>query len=433
MEIIAFCFLIVVEIGLAVYCFTTRSSQTRTRTIIRLSLSALFAILLVTKIIKWDFRLYGMALFLAILVIIHLFNITRKSTTSRVFSVRQTIRTTLVMVLLWFVALIPALVFPQHQPIPPTGSYAVETVIYTYTDDSRVETYTDDFENRKVTVQFWYPSDIEGKYPLVVFSHGSFGTVTSNVSLFTDLASHGYVVGSISHPYQSLFSTDANGKTTWLDQGFMREVSIEDAKTDRQQSYSFYKKWMKVRMDDINFVINTILDQINDSDHDQLFEMIDQTKIGVMGHSLGGSAALGIGEIRKDVSAVIALESPYMYDIKGVENEVFVWNEKPYPLPLLNIYSDSSWSHLNDWPQYALNARLIYDKRPETFNVYMKGAVHLSLTDLALTSPFLTRILSGQKNSLNSIEGLTLINQIALSFFDDYLKGRGDFSLKDVN
>ena len=75
LEIIAFYFLIVVEIGLAVYCFTTRSSQTRTRTIIRLSLSALFAILLVTKIIKWDFRLYGMALFLAILVINSIYSI----------------------------------------------------------------------------------------------------------------------------------------------------------------------------------------------------------------------------------------------------------------------------------------------------------------------------------------------------------------------
>ena len=114
-----------------------------------------------------------------------------------------------------------------------------------------------------------------------------------------------------------------------------------------------------------------------------------------------------------------------MFDIIGVKNGTFLWNETPYPLPVLNIYSDSSWSHLNDWPQYALNARLIYDKRPETFNVYLKGAVHLSLTDLALTSPFLTRILSGQKNSLNSREGLTLINQIALSFFDDFSKRPG--------
>ena len=87
------------------------------------------------------------------------------------------------------------------------------------------------------TVQFWYPSDADGKYPLVIFSHGSFGTITSNVSLFTDLASHGYVVGSIGHTYQSFYTTDADGKTTMLDSSFMHEVSIEDAKTDKQQSF----------------------------------------------------------------------------------------------------------------------------------------------------------------------------------------------------
>ncbi len=41
-------------------------------------------------------------------------------------------------------------------------------------------------------------------------------------------------------------------------------------------------------------------------------------RIGVMGHSLGGSAALCIGRQRPDVQAVLALESPFMCDIEGV-------------------------------------------------------------------------------------------------------------------
>lgn len=428
---IALGFLIVVELGLAVFCFATRSHQTRIRTIIRLSEAALFAVLLAIKVVKWDFRWYGISLLLSLLAILNLINVIRKRTDPRVFSVRQTIKTGLVMIILWFVAFIPALVFPQHQSIPPTGSYEVATATYSYTDTTRLETYAEENENRTVTVRYWYPLDAEGNYPLILFSHGTFGVVTSNISLFSELASHGYVVGSISHPYQSLYTTDADGKTIWLDRGFMHEVSVEDAKTDREQSYTFYNKWMDIRMGDIDFVLDTFLNEVKNGNPDIVYKLTDATKIGVMGHSLGGSAALGIGEIRKEVGAVLALESPFMFDIVGVENNEFVWNPNAYPVPLLNVYSDSSWSHLSEWPQYAENAKLLTEINDSVYNVHIKGSGHLSLTDLALTSPFLTRLLNGQTASIDKRYCLETINQLALGFFDFYLKGQGSFNPKE--
>lgn len=427
MEIISLCSLLFIEIGLAVYCFTTRSNQTRIRTIIRLSLAVIFAFLLITTALKWDFRLYGIALIISTLAIIHLINLTRNNIKQKGFSARHTITTSIGMMIFWFVAFIPALIFPQHQSIPPTGKFAVETATYTYTDGSRIETYADTNENRKVTVRFWYPVDAHDKYPLILFSHGTFGVVTSNISLYSELASHGYVIASISHPYQSLFTTDADGKTSWLNQEFMHEVSIEDAKTDRSQSFAFYKKWMAVRMGDINFVLDTLLNEAKNQNPDDVYRLIDPSRIGIMGHSLGGSAALGIGEMRKDVSAVLALESPFMYDVIGVENNEFVWNPKAYPVPVLNIYSDSSWSHLREWPQYAENVKLLTDNNDTVHNVYIKGSGHLSLTDLALTSPFLTRLLNGYTDSIDKRYCLQTINQLALGFFDAYLKGQGTF------
>ena len=47
------------------------------------------------------------------------------------------------------------------------------------------------------------------------------------------------------------------------------------------------------------------------------------------------------------------------YDVVGVDNGEFVWNEETYPIPVLNIYSNS-WSH-HKWPQYAVNSRLLVD------------------------------------------------------------------------
>ena len=170
------------------------------------------------------------------------------------------------------------------------------------------------------------------------------------------------------------------------------------------------------------------LSNSDSNDSDMVYRLIEAGKIGLMGHSLGGSAALGIGRSRRDVGAVMALESPFMCDIIGVENEDFVWNEESYPVPVLNIYSDSSWDRLYEWPQYEANVKLLECPGEDAFNVYIRGSGHLSLTDLALSSPFFTRILNGHKASIDTVYCLTTINGITLDFFDCYLKGKGEFA-----
>jgi dienelactone hydrolase len=168
--------------------------------------------------------------------------------------------------------------------------------------------------------------------------------------LYRELASHGYVVCSIDHTYQCLFTTDTDGNTSWLDRSFMHEVSAEDAKSDKAQSHGYYQKWMRIRTGDINFVVDHALSRAVSDNPDPVFALVDVTQIGVMGHSLGGSDALGIGRTRDDVGAVIALESPFLCGTVGVDSGEFVWNEETYPIPVLNIYSNSSWGHLDEWP-----------------------------------------------------------------------------------
>lgn len=334
------------------------------------------------------------------------------------------------ILLLLAITLIPALVFPKHEFIETTGGYQVATALYTYTDKNRIETYANTGENRKLTVAFWYPKNYgeAATYPLVVFSHGSFGVKSSNVSLYNELASHGYVVCSIDHMYQSLFTTDVDGNKTWIDLGFMQEIKAQDAHANKQQAYDFFQKWMEIRTGDINFVIDAILAQAENSRADTVYKLVDTAKIGVMGHSLGGSAALGIGRMRDDISAVIALESPFLCDIERVENDEFIFTDEVYPVPVLNVYSDASWSHLSEWPQYAENYKLLSDTEATAFNVYISGVGHLTLTDLALTSPILTRILNQQKSPTDAHYSLKTINRVCLEFFNSYLKGEGNFT-----
>lgn len=330
------------------------------------------------------------------------------------------------ILLLIFLLTSALLLFPPYHPLTPTGPHLVESVKYTYTDKNRIEEFSTSGEPRKVNVAFWYPQNSASHetYPLVMFSHGGLGTENGSESLFLQLASHGYVVGSIGHPYHAIWTKAEDGHVTLVNMDYFQELQQEDAKRDRQQSYHSYQKWMETRTRDINFVIDTIRERAVRGDGG-MYSLIDADRTGVMGHSLGGSAALAIPRQRKDISAVIALESPFLYDIRGVENDEFVWFEEPYPAPVLNIYSDSSWSHLSAWPQYARNAELLSNPSETTISLHFPGAGHFSLTDLSIVSPLLTTVLeSGQPNH-DRAGYLQAVNQACLDFLDLHLKNSG--------
>ena len=442
MEAIILILTLIIETGFAIFCLYTKSYQNKIRSYLRVGEFAAFSIFVLISKVQWNFRWYGLAAWLFILAVFSLGRLLGAPSPKKMdrkgnnFSSARVVLKSIGMLALVFISMIPALVFPEHDLIETTGQFKVTTAQTTFTDPDRIETYSDSGNFRTLNVAFWYPQVGSGAtpptFPLVVFSHGSFGIKTSNELLFNELASHGYVICSIDHTYQSLFTTNPDGSKTWIDMGYMKEVSVQDAHTRKQQAYEFFQKWMGIRTADINFVIDTILSESGNSSAAQVYQLIDGSKIGVMGHSLGGSAALGIGRMRNDVKAVIALESPFLADIVGVTDNEFVFLNTVYPVPVLNIYSDASWGHLSEWPQYAENYRLLSDTQANAFNVYISAAGHLNLTDLALTSPVLTRILNQQSSSRDSYETLKLINRISLAFFDRFLKGVGTFNLQGV-
>lgn len=336
---------------------------------------------------------------------------------------KSTIGRLVVALLLVCLLAMYALVFPPHQPLAATGNYDVATARYTYADERRIEQFTSSGESRRVNAAFWYPENADGAetFPLVVFSHGGLGLETSNESLYLELASHGYVVCAIGHPYHAFWTRGEDGRIAYVSLDYFRDFQRENARRDRQQSYRFYQEWMETRTGDINFVIDTILENATNGVND-VYGLVDGTRIGVMGHSLGGAAALAVPRQRDDIEAVIALESPFLYDIVGVENGEFVFTDQPYPVPVLNIYSDSSWSHLAEWPQYARNYALLSEAPATAVSLHLPGAGHFSLTDLSLSSPLLTRLLEGGQPGTDSEAYLKAVNTACLDFFDRYLK-----------
>jgi dienelactone hydrolase len=199
----------------------------------------------------------------------------------------------------------------------------------------------------------------------------------------------------------------------------MRELNSSDSHKDIDAAYACFQKWMELRMGDIGFVLDTLIERAADS-ADPICSLIDTNSIGVAGHSLGGSAALGIARKRNDIKAVIALESPYMYDVVGVEGDEFIWNTEPYKCAVMNIYSDTGFPLVESDHKYAQNKKYLYNSENVEY-YYIEGSNHFSLTDLVRTSPILCALLGGGYKK-SGYDTLKLINDKSVAFFNKYLK-----------
>jgi alpha-beta hydrolase superfamily lysophospholipase len=258
----------------------------------------------------------------------------------------------------------------------PTGEYTVGTTTFRLIDTSRLETLSGAREARNVEVLAWYPAAStprepdgaaapgtlapylrEGlpevrsfakmfqvadttfdalaavrthaivdappaarprRFPALVFSHGYTGVPSASTALLEDLASHGYVVLSIVHPYEATAATLADGRVaSMLDatgapiQG-VRDVFAEWAAEDsrmaavtaaatKEQQLDLMRQYLRTLthtgvalrrwVDDTKVVLDQLSALPSATRAGQVAGRIDLTRLGVFGHSMGGVTA----------------------------------------------------------------------------------------------------------------------------------------------
>lgn len=410
------------ETVIALRWLLTGVDQRRVRGFVRISWALLCALALALPVLEWSPRYYLLPAALPVIVIIGLRDL---RVSGQAIGRWRIVPGAGAMVFLYAVAVLPALVFPEYRALTPMGTHAVASLTRTFTDHGRAESLGSAGGPRRVTVTFWHPEPAggaAGSHPLLVFSHGGTGVHASNLTLYRELASHGYVIAAVDHPLHSLFSIDEHGRVTLIDAAYLRELLREDARADPAGSLELYRRWLDVRVADIAFVIDVVLAGGATGLDAAIFNLVDSARIALAGHSLGGAAALAVGREHPGIRAVIALEAPFLGDITGVDDAGFTWNEAPYPVPVLSIYSDSSWPHLHEWPQYAANQALLMAADPGSLSVHIAGVGHVGLTDLSLSSPVLTRGLDGMRPRVGAHEALGAINRISLAFLNEHLR-----------
>ncbi len=445
----------VITAAFAAYCIVTRLDQEKTKSFIRIGVFAAFILFTLLSVIQWSFRWYPLAALLLIWAVRGAWNLISQRAQASLraekkefkpgFSIFRAIAT----LLLVSITVTPALILPQYKQPKMTGMHSVATARYTYTDTSRTETFSKIGGNRKVNVEFWYPkdtgypsdtgypADAKGKYPLVVFSHGAFGVKASNTSTFMNLASNGYVVCSIDHPYHAMYTIDADRHLITTDQSFLQELLNANAdKYDDATGLLLEQKWMKLRTTDINFVLDTILLHAKETGSDSIYQRIDPEEIGLMGHSLGGASSAQVARERNDIAAVINLDADLLGEYLGYKDGKVVLNNKPYPVPILTIFADDMVRLMdnNKDPNLVIAVKYVTANAPQAWEVHLTGTDHMSLTDLPLVSPFLVSMVNSAVPKGGGLETdpyatIEKMNGIVLQFFNVTLKGEGSFTV----
>ena len=311
-----------------------------------------------------------------------------------------------IIILAVLAVVIKFILFPPVKQLPTTGQYQITSVDYWVTEN-RSDPYFDDRECRQLQVRRWHPIDCTEDKPVIVASHGSFGTIDNNVSLYRELASHGYTVLAVVHPGQAASVKYEDGGKNGPNSAFLKEMSALEPNEDPVKAYEVFSNWMEIRTFDLNAVM------------DDWVERNGETGFITEGHSLGGSAAYAMARIRDDVIGVIALESPFMYDIKGGENGKLIFDDSDYEVPLLNIYSDASYPYLNEWEQYGNNEKFLTGSNPLYTNIHYENIGHMGLCDLSLVSPVISAILDGGFQKIKATDQLTKLNEDCLQWINN--------------
>jgi dienelactone hydrolase len=239
------------------------------------------------------------------------------------------------------------------------------------------------------------PAKSATPFPILILSPGNGTNVEFYTSLASEIASHGYIVVGINHPYDvaAVELSDHTIAPFYKDQESM-EISTHEA---------FIAKRIKVRTEDVLFVLNQ-LENLNSSANSPFAGTLDLKSVAIAGHSLGGITASEACKADARFRACLNFDGlqkggPFSTDETAI----------PPEQPFLFLTKESQ-----------LHPKLIekFESTAESYWVVIHGASHDSFTDGPLLQPHL---LPGS-NQADQI--MPLVQKYTLAFLDQTLKGQ---------
>ena len=206
---------------------------------------------------------------------------------------------------------------------------------------------------------------------------------------------------------------------------------------------------MDLRTADMNLAMDALIKAGRDGEVDEswflsdndsavildVLRMSDTSKIGLMGHSMGGATSVALGRERGDIAAVIDIDGTMLSEYTGIADGKFTVNEEPYEVPVLEFVN---WEQATEFAEHIEEYRSESGAYPNDeliehaaygYTTTIRDTKHMDFTDLPLLSPMLGNMLgSGERDTA---EVMTIVNSIVLEFYDCYLKGEAAFAVQE--
>lgn len=295
------------------------------------------------------------------------------------------------------------------------------------------------------------------KFPVLIFSHGLYSYLWQNTVLMEHLASHGYMVYALHHPYDAAAVEYDDGSIikAWIPKQDSEQSELQELRRKAYSEVNVGKRFEYL----LAFIEKAL--NINDSkllrsaphwQKDQLFllkrlisddvpkhvQIIttkgDYEHIAFAGMSFGGSTAMGACRQSERCVAQINLD--------GADSHLSGLNRSA-SAPLLHLYQDHHQQLKNKAADQAVNTALMFNdfsvqafdgasSDSDTYQYIVDGSRHFAFTDSSILLSGLARsALVGKPDGKSMMD---LQNDFVLAFLDHYmLKKDNDFPVKQEN
>ena len=372
------------------------------------------------------------------------------------------------------VSIILPIMIPVFRFPPPRGPYEIGTLTYHWVDADRPEVFTADPNVRRaLMVQIWYPagknpsaprapyvqdadalapalarllnfpefafqhlkyvtanaipsalvSDDEPSYPVLIFLEGTLGFRQMNTFQVEELASHGYVVAAIDHPYMAAAVVFPDGRAAAGLPRHQTKVLIDQSLGPAETAPILNGRALENGIipylaQDTLFTLDRLV-ALNQADpNGVLTGRLNLERVGILGVSQGGIVGSEACRLEPRLRACLVMDAPMPADVvrTGLLQPT-MWITRD-----AETMRQERWSQA-DIDQHQNTMRAAFESLPgDGYFVQVPGMFHLNLTDLPHWSRLASQL--GVTGPIDGERAHRIINAYSLAFFDRHLKGR---------
>lgn len=246
-----------------------------------------------------------------------------------------------------------------------------------------------------------------GKFPIIIYSHGHQSIKIANTSQAEEIASNGYIVVAMDHSFDAALTILDEDKIIYS----RSKLPSNDEEALQNSMIQRVKNQLKIRTEDVSFVIDELKIMF---EKDKRFSQIaDYDNIGIFGHSFGGCTSIMSAYNDTRIDAVLGLDTYFL----------------PLPKEIIKKDIDRPFVHLGqvswgDSDNYKIMNELGKSSNREFYHFAIEGSKHNDYTDFSQFTKLTKKFGSGEI-SPKSIR--YIINDVMLGFFDYHLKNKSIF------